>query len=77
LYRAQGVFTNYIGENTMDTSTACHDLSSSPLSTVLARKHQIILVIGVDKTCMGHNNQKMEMRHQERMKKLFMKIIWR
>jgi hypothetical protein len=37
-------------------------------------KHHIIFVTGVDKTCMGHNNQKMEMCHQELMKKLFMKI---
>jgi hypothetical protein len=36
-------------------------------------KHQIIFVTHVDVTCMGHNNHKMEMCHQELMKNLFMK----
>jgi hypothetical protein len=69
LFRAQGVFANNIIENTMNTSTACHDLSSSLLSTVLPRKAPYHFVTGVDETCMGHNNQKMEKCHQELMKK--------
>ncbi len=40
-------------------------------------KHQIIFVTGVDETCMGHNNQKMEICNQKLTKKLFMKITWR
>jgi hypothetical protein len=42
----------------MDTSTACHDLSSSLFSTALARKEPDHFVTGINETCMGHNNFK-------------------
>jgi hypothetical protein len=71
LFRAQGVFANNIGQNTMDTSTVFHDLSSLHHYCQQHRqdKHQIIFVTGVNETLMGHNNKKMEMRHQGLIKK--------
>jgi hypothetical protein len=74
LFRAQGVFANNIGQNTWTlqrfSMTSLHHYCQQHRQD----KHQIIFVTGVNETLMGHNNKKMEMRHQGLMKKLFMKI---